>query len=403
VGWAYCREDSESSGGGRSMRLLVLTFYYPPDLCAGSFRTGALTSSLQKIMGPDDTVDIVTTYPNRYKDFSPDTELANVPDNITVYRVKLPAHSSGMSDQAMAYLWYALFVLKVVTFKKYDRVFATSSRLFTGFLGAVVSCIKRRPLYLDLRDIFVENMDEMLKGRIARSLLPVFRIVERFTVSRASYLNCVSAGFEPYYQPKFPRKIQYHTNGIDPEFLERTWTDTSDREKMVVTYAGNIGEGQGLHVLFPDLARAYPDIEFRIIGNGGKRKELEKNVEGISNVRLYPPVSREELIRFYDESDALLMHLNTLKSFERVLPSKVFEYGATGKVVLAGVSGYARKFVEENLPDAICFDPCNVNELKKKFAGQKTPLIDRSEFRKRFAREAIMDRLAWDLLQDDLQ
>jgi glycosyltransferase involved in cell wall biosynthesis len=381
------------------MRLLVLTFYYPPDLCAGSFRSGALVKSLEKIMGPEDTVDIVTTYPNRYKDFTPETRTKDGSDRINVYRVKLPTHSSGMFDQAVAYLWYVLFVLKTVAFRKYDRIFATSSRLFTGFLGALVSTVKRRPLYLDLRDIFVENMDEMLQGRAVRSLLPFFRLAERFTVRRATYLNCVSAGFEPYYQPMFSQKIHYHTNGIDPEFLEQRWTDTSDRKKMIVTYAGNIGEGQGLHVLFPDLAKVYPDIEFRIIGNGGKRKELETRVEDIANVRLYPPVSREELMRYYDESDALLMHLNSLKAFERVLPSKVFEYGATGKTVLAGVSGYARRFVEKNLPDAICFEPCNVDELKEKFTGQKKELVDRSDFRKRFAREAIMDRLAADLLR----
>jgi len=380
------------------MRLLFLTFYYPPDLCAGSFRSGALIESLRKKMSPDDSIDIITTVPNRYHDFCPDAGDEKIVDNIHVYRVKLPSHSSGMRDQAVSYIWYALFVLKIIAFKKYDRVFATSSRLFTAFLGSLASRFKRCPLYLDLRDIFVENMEEMFKGKKVSLFLPVLRWVEKVTLARASYLNCVSPGFEPYYRTMYPGKIHFHTNGIDREFLEQDWNPAPAHENMIVTYAGNIGEGQGLHELFPALSRAYPEITFRIIGNGGKKKCLAERVHNEPNVVLIPPVTRDELMKYYDESDVLLMHLNDFKAFERVLPSKVFEYGATGKLILAGVSGYARKFVEENLPDAICFDPCNVEQLEAQFSGANSPKKDRTGFCKKYARTAIMDRLADDLL-----
>lgn len=380
------------------MKLLFLTFYYQPDLCAGSFRSGALIKSLQRKMSLGDSIDIITTVPNRYHDFCPDAGDEKIADNIHVYRVKLPAHSSGMHDQALSYIWYALFVFKTIAFKKYDRVFATSSRLFTAFLGSLASRFKRCPLSLDLRDIFVENMEEMFVGKKLRFFLPVLRWVEKVTLARASYLNCVSLGFEPYFRDTYLNKIYFHTNGIDQEFLERDWDVPSAYDNMIVTYAGNIGEGQGLHELFPALSQAYPEIIFRIIGNGGKKKCLEERVKNESNVVLIPPVTRNELMKYYEESDVLLMHLNAFKAFERVLPSKVFEYGATGKLILAGVSGYARKFVEDNLPDAICFDPCNVEQLKTKFSGDRIPTKKRTEFCRKYARTAIMDRLADDLL-----
>jgi glycosyltransferase involved in cell wall biosynthesis len=393
-------KDCSSLAGGRIMRLLFLTFYYPPDLCAGSFRSGALIKSLQKKMGPGDSIDIITTVPNRYHDFCPDAGDEKIADNIHIYRVKLPAHSSGMKDQAVSYIWYALFVLKTIAFRKYDRVFATSSRLFTAFLGSMVSRFKRCPLYLDLRDIFVENMEEMFAGKKVSLFLPVLRWIEKVTLSRASYLNCVSPGFEPYYRKLFRGRIRFHTNGIDQEFLERDWSAPSDFDNMIITYAGNIGEGQGLHNLFPQLSRAYPEITFQIIGNGGKKQSVAERVKDEPNVILIPPVTRDELMDYYEKSDGLLMHLNALKAFERVLPSKVFEYGATGKLMLAGVAGYARKFVEENLPDAVCFDPCNVEQLRKRFPGEKVERKDRTDFCARYARTVIMDRLADDLLQD---
>jgi hypothetical protein len=46
------------------MRLLVLSFYYQPDLGAGSFRTTALVRALREHT-PSTMVDVVTTLPNR--------------------------------------------------------------------------------------------------------------------------------------------------------------------------------------------------------------------------------------------------------------------------------------------------------------------------------------------------
>jgi hypothetical protein len=40
------------------MRILVLSFYYAPDLCAGSFRTTAFVNELKKQISLDDKVEI---------------------------------------------------------------------------------------------------------------------------------------------------------------------------------------------------------------------------------------------------------------------------------------------------------------------------------------------------------
>ena len=48
------------------MRVLLLTFYYPADLSAGSFRAKALVDALRRQGGDDLSIDVVTTVPNRY-------------------------------------------------------------------------------------------------------------------------------------------------------------------------------------------------------------------------------------------------------------------------------------------------------------------------------------------------
>jgi hypothetical protein len=51
------------------VRLLILSFYYRPDLSAGSFRTTALVEALRERAAAGTEIDVVTTLPNRYHSF----------------------------------------------------------------------------------------------------------------------------------------------------------------------------------------------------------------------------------------------------------------------------------------------------------------------------------------------
>ena len=48
------------------MKICFITFYYPPDLCAGSFRAEALSKALLKRKDKVKEIEIFTTTPNRY-------------------------------------------------------------------------------------------------------------------------------------------------------------------------------------------------------------------------------------------------------------------------------------------------------------------------------------------------
>ena len=69
----------------------------------------------------------------------------------------------------------------------------------------------------------------------------------------------------------------------------------------------------------------------------------------VDNVEICDPVNRDSLLIEYSNTDILFLCLNDKAAFLKVLPSKLFEYAATGKPILAGVSGYAAKFIDENI------------------------------------------------------
>lgn len=381
------------------MKILILSFYYPPDLSAGSFRTASLIERLSPKLPKGATVDIITTQPNRYQALTEAAPEEETDGNVCIRRIMLPSHKSGMRDQAKAFSVYFYRVLKMTTAQKYDLVYGTSSRLFTAVLAAIVARRAGARLYLDIRDIFVDTMKDVLPAYLARLSLPLLSAIERFAIGKADRINLVSAGFLPWYRQRYPKKVfDVHPNGIDDAFLQPTPAKPAQpRERPLVLYAGNIGEGQGLHLVLPELARRCADqFDFLVIGAGGRRAALEAALaEGkVNNVTLRDPVRRDELIPLYQSADVLFLHLNAYDAFLKVLPSKLFEYAAMGKPILAGVAGYAAEFIRAEIPHASVFDPCDADAGEAAVRGLSLGTTQRNAFIEKYRRANTMDRFA---------
>lgn len=388
------------------MKICLLSFYFKPDLCAGSFRNTALVEALQPLLGDDDHLDVITTMPNRYATFKVEaSEFEAYSPNIHIYRSEIPKHRSGFFDQINSFRVFYNRALRQVKNKNYDLVIASSSRLFTAFLGARVSIKTMAPLYLDIRDLFRENILEVIENPfLSRPLNFMLKQVEHYTFSKADHINIVSEGFREYFE-KYNTHLSFYPNGIDEVFLEEDFSNKiADRQAKIITYAGNIGEGQGLHKIIPKSAKALEldGYQFRIIGDGGARDQLENELNhlGTTNVELIKPVDREKLMQYYRETDYLFLHLNNYKAFKKVLPSKIFEYAATGKPILAGVGGYARSFLEQHVDGLLLFDPCDVENFTNSMKMEilKANEWNRDYFCSCFARSKIMSRMAEEIL-----
>ena len=386
------------------MKILCLCFYFEPDLSAGSFKNSALVKELGRQVPEGSQVDVITTLPNRYAQFSVSAPADERRDNIRIRRIQLPAHQSGMVDQSKAFATYARNVLRLIKDEQYDLVYASSSRLMIAVLGAWVSKRKNIPLYLDIRDLFVDTIKDVLPGKITTLAMPVLSPLEKWAVRRASRVNVVSGGFVPYFEQHFPGiKLSGFTNGIDQEFLDAAPVVSQPISKPVpeVLYAGNMGEGQGLHHIIPPLAkRLEGQLTFRLIGSGGRLQQLKDRLaeEGCTNVTLEDPVSRDKLIEHYQQADILFLHLNDFEAFKKVLPSKIFEYGALGKPVWAGVGGFSADFIRQNITNSAVFDPCDVDAAVTSFETLEMRTAPREEFLETYARSHIIERMAADIL-----
>ena len=385
------------------MKILILSFYYYPDLCAGSFRCAALVEQLRDVLGNACEIDVITTRPNRYCSYEARAPESEYLRGVRIQRITLPTHQSGMLDQTKAFAYFALQVQKIIKNQDYALVFATSSRLLTASLGAWVAQRKKAILYLDIRDIFVDTVRDVLPGKYVLLIKPLLSLLERWTISRAQRVNLVSPGFKNYFMQRHPAIIyRGFTNGIDPEFLMLDWCDCQrePNQPYTVLYAGNIGEGQGLHVIIPSLAKRMEGrVVFKIIGDGGRKTQLQAALKEAQcgNVELIPPMKRPELIKAYQNADVLFLHVNNYDAFLKVLPSKLFEYAAMGKPILAGISGFAAEFVKSELSQCEIFHPCDVQGAEDAFSRLEFSVAPRVEFIKKYQRSHIMKAMARDI------
>ncbi|MCH9716673.1 MAG: glycosyltransferase family 4 protein [Gammaproteobacteria bacterium] len=385
------------------MKILVLSFYYPPDLCAGSFRCVALVKALKQL---GHEVEVLTTLPNRYKSFDTDADVPvqETQEGVLIRRIVLPSHQSGMFDQVKAFTAFAWHAKRYLKARDYDVVFATSSRLMTAALGAWLAKGLKRPLYLDIRDIFVDTIGDVLSPKLAFFLKPLFSKIEQLTITQAARVNLVSEGFEDYFKARYAHTIfSYFTNGVDEVFVRQiTKQALSDASKKVLTvlYAGNIGEGQGLHRVIPALAKQLEGkVRFKVIGDGGCRLKLQKALDALAchNVEVLPPVERTALISAYEAADVLFLHLNDYPAFYKVLPSKLFEYAAMGKPIWAGLAGYSEQFVREEMSNAAVFYPGDVSGACQAFETLRFKDEPRAQFIQKFSRGKIMEGMATDV------
>lgn len=99
------------------MRLLLLSFYYRPDLSAGSFRASTLVDALLAILPDGASIDVITTAPNRYSTFTQEVTAVETAGPLTIRRIALPAHRSDLWDNRARFC--TLRVAQTATLRMY--------------------------------------------------------------------------------------------------------------------------------------------------------------------------------------------------------------------------------------------------------------------------------------------
>ena len=386
------------------IKFLLLSYYFTPDFCAGSFRCQSLADSFNN-NGIVDSVTILTTSPQRYGHMDNVSNREKI-GKVNIIRFNTPEHKNKFYRQVIAYSFFAFKAIKysLKHSKDYNYILSTSSRLGTAFAGFIISRFSKKPHFLDLRDVFSDNLSSLKFSNniFGKIIIKIIKKIEILVTKNANWINIVSSGFLKYKHIQDSNvQINIFTNGIDKVFIDnrknKTYGILNPKLPLQFVYAGNMGLGQSLEKTVIPMARHFGDkILFQLIGDGSSIHKIKNIIidEKLTNIQLIPPVKRTSLMSYYNNADVLFLQLNDIPAFENVLPSKIFDYGSFDKPILAGVNGTSKFFLEEHMPYSYIYEPNNYHQAIKLV---DKILIDRIKinndvFVEKFSREKIMNK-----------
>ena len=175
---------------------------------------------------------------------------------------------------------------------------------------------------------------------------------EKKLLSSASAIVTVSPKWKRYFENKFRRPVGIFLNGYDPESFDVEPTLSHEGLPLLVTHMGRCYPNRrDPSQLFEALSRGRftPDeIKFRFYGWALEYVEEKVREYGVEEfVEILPPVPYKESIALQTGGDALLLMQWNNKADEGNIPAKLFEYLAAKRPIIA--VGCETGFVAEEI------------------------------------------------------
>ncbi len=361
-----------------TMDILFFTHYYPPEGNAPASRVSALARAWAAAGHGVTVVTCVPNVPNGvvYEGYRNRLLQTERMDGVEVVRVwTYMAPNKGTVRRIANYLSFLLTASLFGLFRKADIVAATSPQFFSGWAGAIVAKLRRKPFVLEIRDLWPESI-VAVGANLSTRTIRFLEWLERKLYAAADHIVTVGEGYRGKLLDKgvSADKLSIVMNGVDKTlFRERDRpSDLAEQwqvgNRYVCGYIGTIGMACGLRTVLEAAGtlkeKNIGDIVFLLIGDGAERAALEREARerGLDNVIFAGRQPKESIPDFLALCDGCLVHLKKSDLFKTVMPSKIFEAAAMKRPIIMGVEGCARELVLK-AGAGLTMEPENANEL----------------------------------------
>lgn len=317
----------------------IITPYYNPEITAAAHRMHALAESMSKSF----RVNVFTLS-------APGSQLKNhkvkFEENLTVYYVAAFRYrKSNLFLRAFFEWWYALKLVRLSNKNNADLLIVTIPFMF--LLPVVARFSKTKNKIADLRDIVWHYLPssglfkKFIKARITSCMHRSLSKFDAVTVTNEAEKRWL------LNQTKIPaEKLTVIPNGISLERYNKLSKIkyVAHASHFVITYIGNIGTGQHFINLIESV-KEMSDVKVNLIGDGNEWKNIENYLSqhGIQNVYLHKKKKWTNILPYYQTSNLLFASLK--EEYDTAIPSKLYEYLATGLPVLYLGNGAATNFL----------------------------------------------------------
>lgn len=140
-------------------------------------------------------------------------------------------------------------------------------------------------------------------------------------------------------------------------------------DKFNIVFWGYYIPLQGIEYILEaaSLLKDEPKIFFTLIGNGQTRKKMEdlKEKLKLDNVEMVPSVEYEDLFEYIFDADVCLGIFGNTEKARRVIPNKLVEAMACGKIVVTGRNVEMEKYFKDR-EDLLYCEMANARDLAEK-------------------------------------
>ena len=229
----------------------------------------------------------------------------------------------------------------------FDVVLVTTPPLLQLYVFSLLRFTERRAqLVIDVRDL-IWNYFEYRRGPVFRVSNVLFRFMARWSLRRFNMAICTTSMQVDEIRALLPdQPVHLLRNGIEGSRFAQlaALAKPPAGQPLRVTYLGTVGYPQNLST-FIEAARlcaADPTtrgVEFVLAGDGSEWAALHKTVETqhLGNVRFLDKLDWDACLeRVYGPANVLYAQLRGHPAFNSALPTKLFEYLASGRPIIYG-------------------------------------------------------------------
>jgi len=341
------------------MRVLVISQYYWPE----SFRINDLTDELVR---RGHQVTVLTGAPN-YPSGSLFSEYENEPEAYSSYKgvaiVRVPIVVRGQSEVQLA-LNYLSFIISGTIIglfklrkKRFDSIFVFEPSPITVGLPAIVfRYFKKAPLVFWVLDLWPDTLVAVGVFR-SESILKLVGWLVSYIYKRCDLILGQSKSFISHIRKYAGHdRVAYFPGWAESVFSVdqfKSPKSRSDKAQFNIVFAGNIGVSQD----FPTVLKAMEHLKenknicWTIVGDGRMFDWLAAEIgnRGLKNVvRLAGRYPMEDMPKFFQDADALLVNLKDDPIFSMTIPGKLQAYLVSGKPILALLNGEGARLVKDS-------------------------------------------------------
>lgn len=397
--------------GTRPLRICIISQYFPPDIGGASTR---VSNAIKGLRMRGHRVCVVTAFPHYPhgripKEYKGKAFAIEGDDAVRVVRVWVPSlpHEGGAKRLVM-YVCFTLFSLIGLPFSgQIDAIWAVSPNYFSSYSGLFYKLAKRRPLVLDVVDLWPEALlglgflrSGAIAGFVSASVGLFYKLSDGIVTLNLAMKRKI------FGRVKNMSKVFIVKNTVDPNVFRPSKAKRPShlKGKFVVAYSGNLGPMYDFDTVLGAAKNLMhiEDLAFVLRGNGELATELKEKITNLRNVHLFTDVlDVERVVEFLNMADAFLLPMRKLENCEVSFPLKLVEYLSCGKPVICCANGETAKFIYEHHAGVVV-EPEDVQALSEAI----TRLHKAKKYREELGndgRKAVLECYSYQIMAAELE